>query len=62
MKNQISSQFIRAAVVILAIFVVQPIFGKPGNVDVRGKVTSTRGETTPLITAQYNPCPNGKCR
>jgi hypothetical protein len=25
-------------------------------------VSSARGEPAPIILAQYNPCPNGKCR
>jgi hypothetical protein len=25
-------------------------------------IVSARGETAPIVLAQYNPCPNGKCR
>lgn len=25
-------------------------------------VSSARGETASIVLAQYNPCPNGKCR
>jgi hypothetical protein len=64
MKHQFSTDIIRAAVMIIVAIAIGSeclIPGKFGDSNAVG-ITGTRGATRPLVLAQYNPCPNGKCR
>jgi hypothetical protein len=60
MKHRFSTGII-AAPVVIAVGILCWTTGKSVNPDVAG-VSSARGETAPIVLAQYNPCPNGKCR
>jgi 2-methylaconitate cis-trans-isomerase PrpF len=64
MKHQFSTDIIHAAVIItvaVAIGSACLIPGKFGDSNAVG-IAGTRGATGPLVLAQYNPCPNGRCR
>jgi len=64
MKQRFSTDIIRAAIIIIVAIAIGCtcwIPGKLGNSDAV-TVASARGETGMLVLAQYNPCPNGKCR
>jgi hypothetical protein len=64
MKHRFSADIIAAPVMVIVAVAVGNLCsttGKSGDPDVTG-VSSARGETAPIVLAQYNPCPNGKCR
>jgi hypothetical protein len=64
MKRRFSADIIAAPVVIImaaALGNLCSTTGKSVDPDVAG-VSSARGETAPIVLAQYNPCPNGRCR
>jgi hypothetical protein len=62
MKHRFWTVIIAAPVmVIVAIAVGNLTTGKSGDADAAGNA-SARMETAPIVLAQYNPCPNGKCR
>jgi len=54
---------IRNAVMLVAAVVVVSgsMTGAPGGSDPVGTAASGQ-ETGPIVLAQYNPCPNGRCR
>jgi hypothetical protein len=65
MDHRSSTRTIHAAIMtIVAIVVVSAclISGKLGGTNAVGIAVSARGETGPLVLAQYNPCPNRVCR
>ena len=64
MKLQFSTDIIAAPVMVIVAIAVGSLClttGKSGDADGAG-IASARGETAPIVLAQYNPCPNGKCR
>jgi hypothetical protein len=63
-KHQISTDIIAAAMVaIVAIAVGSQCLtaGKSGGADTAG-IAGAEPEAAPIMLAQYNPCPNGRCR
>ena len=64
MKHRFSDDIIAAPVMVIVAVAIGNLCsttGKSVDPDVAG-VSSARGETAPIVLAQYNPCPNGKCR
>jgi len=63
MEHWFSIQGIRNAVMLVAAVVVVSgsMTGTPGATNPVGTAASAR-ETGPVVLAQYNPCPNGRCR
>jgi hypothetical protein len=64
MKHRFSTDIVAAAVMVIVAIAVGSLCsttGKPGDAVAAG-IASARGETAPIVLAQYNPCPNGKCR
>jgi len=62
-KHQISIDIIATAIMVMVIAVGNQCLttGKSSNADSTGIVSAYR-ETAPITLAQYNPCPNGRCR
>jgi hypothetical protein len=62
-KHQISIDIIAAAMMVMVIAVGNQCLttGKSSSGDSAGIVSAHR-ETAPIVIAQYNPCPNGRCR
>jgi len=64
MKHRFSTDIIAAPVMVVVAIAVGNLClttGKSADAEVAG-IMSARGETAPIVLAQYNPCPNGKCR
>jgi hypothetical protein len=64
MKHRFSTDIIAAPVMVVMAIAVGNLClttSKSADADVAG-IMSARGETAPIALAQYNPCPNGKCR
>jgi hypothetical protein len=65
MEHRNSTHTVQAAVMIIVAIVVVSVSlipNKPGRTDGVGITAGAHGETGPFVLAQYNPCPNGKCR
>jgi hypothetical protein len=64
MKHQISTDIIAAAIMVMVAIAVGSqclTTVKSGGADSAG-IASAHRETAPIELAQYNPCPNGRCR
>jgi hypothetical protein len=63
MEHWFSIHAIRNAVMLIAAIVVVSgsVTGTPGATDPVGTAANVH-ETGPVVLAQYNPCPNGRCR
>jgi hypothetical protein len=64
MKLRISSGIIAAAVMVMVAVAAGSLClttGKSGDAGAAG-IAGAAGKTAPMVLAQYNPCPNGKCR
>jgi pyruvate/2-oxoacid:ferredoxin oxidoreductase beta subunit len=63
MEHWFSINVIRNALMLVATVVVASgsVTDTPKATDPAGTAVSTR-ETGPTVLAQYNPCPNGRCR
>lgn len=63
MEHWLSMHTIRNAVMLIAAVVVVSgsVTGTLGGTDPVGTAASAQ-ETGPIVLAQYNPCPNGRCR
>lgn len=62
MRYRFSSGIIAASSMVVVAIAVGNLCSTTGiGRDVPG-VSSARAETAPIVLAQYNPCPNGKCR
>ncbi len=64
MKHRLSTDIIAAPVMVVMAIAVGNLClttSKSADAGVAG-IVSARGETAPIVLAQYNPCPNGKCR
>ena len=61
MKYRLPTDIIVALVMVIATIAVgNPTIGR--SADPKVARVSSRGETAPIVLAQYNPCPNGHCR
>jgi hypothetical protein len=64
MKLRISSDVIAAAVMVMVTVAAGSLClttGRSGDAGAAG-IAGAGGETAPMVLAQYNPCPNGRCR
>ena len=64
MKRRFSADIIAVPVMVVVAVAVGNLCsttGKPADRDVAG-VSSAREGSAQIVLAQYNPCPNGKCR
>jgi hypothetical protein len=64
MKHRFSTDIIAPAVMVIVAIAVGSLClttGRSGDADAAG-IASAPGETAPIVLAQYNPCPNGRCR
>jgi hypothetical protein len=64
MKQMFSCGTIPAAIMIVVIVVASACLIPRGPEGTKAIVitTSAASETGPLVLAQFNPCPNGRCR
>jgi hypothetical protein len=64
MKHRFSTDIIAAPVMVAVAIALGNLClttGKSADADVAG-IVSAPGGAAPIVLAQYNPCPNGKCR
>jgi hypothetical protein len=62
MKCKLTTHIVAPALVLaMTVGCVYFTAGRPGALQAPG-IVSTRGETPPVVFAQYNPCPNGRCK
>lgn len=62
MKHRFSSDIIAASVAVIVAIAVANLCPTVGTDHGVTGISSARGQTAPIVLAQYNPCPNGKCR